>query len=250
MIIDWEKYTRLLLPVKLRTLLLVELIRTMLWQVPRAATAWNVWEKNAWYSANLNASTITLQYLIQREFGVLATIEELDGLPTDFIVNVEGTVDEIRLKALIDRYKLAGRSYTFRLGSVVYAASFINHQCEDIVEILNASFIDYQCEDDGVVTITGYLVKSITDDWEVQLFSSRATMTNITITGTINGIQDSETLLSGDFIGTILSGSTNATIPASVVETSNTTYYISEISVNLNPDSDDYFEYQYQNGVE
>lgn len=247
MIIDWEKYTRLLLPIKLRTLLLIELIRTMIWQIPRAASDFNVWADGAKYRANLNASVVALQYLIQHEFGVLATIEELDGLPTDFLINVEGTVDEVRLKALIDQYKLAGRSYVFRLGTVVFSAAWTNYQCEDIVELYSAKWSDYVCEDDGIVTITAEIRKVDAENVELTFTANREVTSDINLTGQISGQAYGNSFLAAVFNATITSGSytTSVTVQLDTFE-ADAYYYIEPGSVNVTPPSDLIYNYTFE----
>lgn len=81
------------------------------------------------YKAKANASVLSIQNTIKRELNVDAVITELDGKPVDFLVSVTGFVDFSAVKNLIDKYKLAGRSYVFETGAVTYFCSFINHVC-------------------------------------------------------------------------------------------------------------------------
>lgn len=247
MIIDWHKYISLLLPLRMRTQRMIELVRTLVWQVPQLASRFNVWEQTAIYKGKITASTIALEKLIEREFGVLATIEELDGQPTDFLVNVAGPVDEVRLKALIDQYKLAGRSYAFKLGAVVYTSEFTNHVCEDIIELVTAAWIDHVCEDDGVVEIRGWLLKNTQDQWEVLLKASRPVKSDLSISGRIEGTDGDVTFWAGDFVGTFPADASQVNLNVTIDVIGGLYYWIDGPSVGIDPASDIYYSYEYVN---
>lgn len=249
MIIDWHKYVRLLLPLRMRTQLMIEFVRTLVWQVPQLASQFNVWEQTAIYKGKLTASTMALEKLIEREFGVLATIEELDGQPTDFLVNVAGPVDEVRLKALIDQYKLAGRSYAFKLGAVVYTSEFTNHVCEDIIELVTAEWIDHWCEDDGVVLIRGSLLKNMqTGAWQIIFRASRPVKSDFNISGRIQGADNNGVVFwAGDFVDIFPNNASEVTINVTIDVIGGEYYLIDRESVAIDPASDAYYSYEYVN---
>lgn len=154
MIVDLLKYIENNLPIRLRTLFNIEFIRMLLVQVVKVYNTFSLRVPDWLYRANTNASVIALQHHIKRSFDVDAVITELDGKPLDFLVSVNGFVDEIQLKSLIEQYKLAGKSFTFKVGSTVYTASFSDWICEDIRETWTVQFGDYVCEDNRKVKLT------------------------------------------------------------------------------------------------
>jgi hypothetical protein len=115
-------------------------------QVPVASNDFELFSDDAMYKANANASVISLEHHINREFDARAKITELDGKPVDFLVAVTGSVDEIRLRALIDQYKPAGKSYVFRIQEVVFTSRFIDHVCENMAVVYTSRFIEHVCE--------------------------------------------------------------------------------------------------------
>ena len=128
--IDWYKYVLQLLPTGLRTRLLFEFVRTLIWQVPGLQARILVWFDDARFRASMNASVMGLQKLIERYLGIQAVITELDGKPTDFKVSIQGTVDEARMKSIVDQYKLAGKSYVFQSSAIAFTCEFADWVCE------------------------------------------------------------------------------------------------------------------------
>ena len=114
----------------MRTRRLTELISVLTREVETAYNQFNLSVPDWMYKINANASVISLQHHIKRELDVDAVITELDGKPIDFLIEVTGFVDESQLRVLIDNFKLSGKSYIFKLGSVVYSCKFTNHVCE------------------------------------------------------------------------------------------------------------------------
>ena len=113
---------------------LIELIRVLTSQAETAFNQFNLQVPDWLYKINANASVISLQHHIKRELDVDAVITELDGKPIDFLVSVTGFVDEQRLKALIDSFKLSGQSYVFKVGNEIYTDKFGNWYCESLYD--------------------------------------------------------------------------------------------------------------------
>ena len=128
--IDLLKLIRSLLVTFMRSNRLAELIRVFTREAESAYNQFNFNVPDWMYKINANASVISLQHHIKRELDVDALITELDGKPIDFLVEVTGFVDESQLRALIDNFKLSGKSYVFRVGSIVFSCQFTNHVCE------------------------------------------------------------------------------------------------------------------------
>lgn len=243
MIIDLYKYVKLMLPPRLRVVQLIEFVRVLTAQIPRANYDFDLFLADANYRVNVNASKIALEHLISYELDAIAEIEELDGKPFDFIVNVYGSTDEQRLKALLDGYKLAGKSYTFRLGDVVYTAEWGNHVCEDIVEAWSAEWSDYVCEDDKEVNVVLFLGFAPGGDFIVYANASKNVASDITIEGNIIGVDNASNVIHvNNFSVTINSGSQDAQVGVTN-STSGYTYNIDSQSVSISPSSDAYYNY-------
>ena len=131
--INLQKYIADLLPTGLRRLGNIEFIRSLLQQVASVYGGFNRQVSDWLYKAHADASVLSLQHHIRREFDVDAAITELNGKPLDFLVTVTGAVDENALRAFIDKYKLAGKSFSFVTGNVSYTAEWLNHQCEIVL---------------------------------------------------------------------------------------------------------------------
>lgn len=238
--IDYSKLVQLLLPTFLRKEVLIELIRTMIWPLLDLHSRFNLWADSARYKANMNASVIALESHIQREFDVLAVIEEMDGKPIDFLLNVSGTVEEHRLKSLIDQYKLAGRSFAFRIGTVAYSCGFINHVCEDIIETYSVEFTDHVCEDNSTVYLSLYLT-----DTEAVASSDRPVGFNVTLSGEVYGRTSmGDEFYAGTFGVTIAANETYAANPITLNTVDGAYYYFKPELVSISTDLDNYYTYK------
>ena len=241
--IDYNKLVQLLLPTFIRKNVLVELIWPMVAQLQIMHSQFNLWFDEARYKANTNASVVSLTELIQREFDVLANIEELDGLPTDFKVNVSGAVEEVRLRSLINQYKIAGRSFTFRVGTVGYSCGFINHRCEDITELYSVEFTDHVCESDGIILITSVLSVISADTLRVRVTASANVTSGVAVSGIISGYETGGGVLPIEtFNVTILTGEATAQVDVGI-PMGNYSYSLEHESIEIFPGSDQYYTY-------
>jgi len=128
--VNLYKLIRMLLPTFLRSNKISELIRAILLQLEYSLNLFNRKVPDWKYRSNTNASVIALEHHIKRELDVDAIITELEGKPIDFLVTVNGFVDENRLRSLIENYKLGGKSYVFQVGNEEFTAEFTNFVCE------------------------------------------------------------------------------------------------------------------------
>lgn len=223
MIIDWHKYTRLLLPSSWRNTILIELIRTLFWQVPKAAASFNLWEMDAQYKAAYTGSVIELERMIYYELNIAVEISELDGKPFDYLVSFDGEVDETKLRTILDQYNFGGKTYTLAVGGIIYSVAFTNYVCE------NRS-------------------NPITMDYEV--FSSNATIyaeawaavqTDLVITGTFKRT-DGGVVDIFDFEMTMLAGTKTAQVNGDVAD-SDPAYTWAVEDVVITPSTDEFYDY-------
>lgn len=186
MIINWYTYILQQLPPRMQHAELVEFVRVLIGEIAETGNAFDLFLADANYKVNVNASTLALEKLISYELDAIAVITELDGLPFDFLVTVHGLVDDSRLKTLINKYKLADKSYTFSLGEVGYTANFKNYACEDIIVKHFATFKDYFCEDDGNNEIlVDYAFSPDYSNFEVTAIAEKPVVSDVMVTGKI-----------------------------------------------------------------
>lgn len=244
MIIDWQKYVCSLLPTFMRGSVITELVRTFIWQIPWLFSKFSLWSEGIRYKANVFASKIALEKLLEREFDRIAIIHESDGKPIDFVVTISGLVDENRVKSIVDQHKIAGKSYILRFGSVTHVCHFINYLCEDIIEITTVSFSDHYCEDNGSVFITTKLSVVGANTFYITATASRLVLSNIEVTGMIVANDESGHILPVEvFSVTILAGSIIGSVEQSISISIGDFYFIEYDSIVINPTSDSYFNY-------
>lgn len=144
-------------PFILRREAFIEFLISLCNQINQSHNTFLNWGDEAKERAAFSWQTVYLERLLSREFGIPFMIEEADGKPIDFNVIVGSYIDEKRLRAVIDKYKLAGRSYNVTQNNVSLSTRFINHVCERYPAIWNARFISPVCEREDSATIAKFL---------------------------------------------------------------------------------------------
>ena len=179
---------------------LIELIRVLTSQAETAFNQFNLQIPDWLYKINADASVISLQHHIKRELDVDAVITELDGKPIDFLVSVTGFVDEQRLKALIDSFKLSGKSYVFKVGNEIYTAKFGSWYCESLYDdnLLTSHF------DTNHVWITSALDVTTELAISVQVtISGRPSQTHLITISNASSESDHLTIVDGSYFVSI-----------------------------------------------
>ncbi|MBN1987836.1 MAG: hypothetical protein JW783_00380 [Bacteroidales bacterium] len=144
--INFLRLIRLLLPPSLRGGVLTEFVRVMLQPIVNLYYALLAYISRSRLYKSVTSQTCWLQYILERELGVKVSITELDGKPTDFLVQAAGVVDESRLIALVNKYKMAGRSFTLNQAGVDFTAEWSDYVCEKtLITTYIASWDDYVC---------------------------------------------------------------------------------------------------------
>ena len=198
--IDLLKLIRSLLVTFMRSNRLAELIRVLTREAESAYNQFNLQVPDWMYKINANASVISLKHHIKRELDVDAVITELDGKPIDFLVSVTGFVDEQRLKAIIDNYKLSGKSFVFKVGNEVYTAKFGSWSCESLYDdnLLTAHF------DTNHVWITSALDVTTELTISVQvIISGRPSQTHLITISNASSESDYLTIVDGSYFVSI-----------------------------------------------
>lgn len=100
-----------------------------------------------------------LKKLVFDELGIAIDIEEGDGKPVDFIIKTSfaDTDKERQLFALLDKYKLAGKSYAYQNNSIVFECAWNRFVCEKMAT--NNILITYYWMNDRE---WGYIVYKLT----------------------------------------------------------------------------------------
>lgn len=155
--IDFIKLIIEQLPFILRREAFIEFVVSLCNQINQSHNTFLNWGDEAKERAAFSWQTIYLERLLTREFGVPFMIEESDGKPIDFNVFVGSYVDEKRLRAVIDKYKLAGRSYNIIQNNVNLSARFINHVCECYPGVWKTRFLNHACEREDAITVVKFL---------------------------------------------------------------------------------------------
>lgn len=152
--IIWAKWILERLPFSLRVnriyvfcLLLTEPVR----QLHAAFIEWSNKMRN---KAGTTSQVCMLKKIANDELGINMEIEEGDGMPYDFIVKTSLTYTdkERQLFALLERYKMAGKSYLYVNELVAYSFSWEDYVCE-VCEYSAEWSVSWVCERKDAYTI-------------------------------------------------------------------------------------------------
>lgn len=142
--IDFYELVELLTPTFLRRSRLLSMLRVMVANpLQRLFVRFHLWRNKSRYEASVSPQVISLIHAIERTFDCVAEITELDGKPYDFLVSIDRSADLNAIREFIDRHKLAGKSYVFRLGDAAFSVTWLNHVDEHLVEEYSAEWIDH-----------------------------------------------------------------------------------------------------------
>lgn len=227
--INWIKFWPEQLPFCFRKMRILALIGALCFIISRLWSDWIIWDERVRQRAAYTWQVFWLERLVWIEMGVVIIIEPADGHPFDFIVNVSSitdaeTYDEGRLRGLIDRYKLAGKSYRIIDSAIVrevrfidhfcertswqYAVSFVNYVCERGQYIYKASFVNHVCEKenaiiDNLISVVTEGYHSDTNMTTITCFSAFSVASNIKVDIKFGSRTESLTIRKGHDGGSI-----------------------------------------------
>lgn len=114
--------------------------------VRRLHASFAEWSKKMRAKAGASAQVCMLKKIIYDEIGVNIEIEEGDGKPYDFIVKTSlvYTDKEQQMFALLERYKMAGKSYKYVNSEIDFVYQWENYVCEQCE--FSVEWTDYICE--------------------------------------------------------------------------------------------------------
>lgn len=145
---DWNRWIIERLPRKLRMVGLFALCVVLTSYVRRLHEDYVEWRRKMRIRMAGTPQVCHLRKIVRDELGVDIEIEEGNGKPTDFIIKTAfaGIDKERRLFALLDRYKLAGKSYGYENVKIVLAAIWESYVCERALLEYSLSWTNYTCE--------------------------------------------------------------------------------------------------------
>lgn len=130
----WNRWILELLPGRRRTLMAYALCVVLVSPVVKLHGEFVAWRAKMRVKTGGTPQVCMLRQIIKDELGIDVLIEEGNGKPTDFIIKTSFVnIDmERRLFALLDRYKLAGKSYGYENAEILYDNRWTAYLCEKI----------------------------------------------------------------------------------------------------------------------
>lgn len=128
----WDKWIMEMLPVRLRTVRLFSLLKVLISPIRTLYSAFLTWSAKMRLKASGTPQVCILKRLVFDELGIAIDIEEGDGKPVDFIIKTSfaDTDKERQLFALLDKYKLAGKSYAYSNNAITFDCEWSRYVCE------------------------------------------------------------------------------------------------------------------------
>lgn len=112
--VDWNKWVIEHLPFSMRTARMFTLISVLIFPICQLYNEFVTWRVKMRIKSGGTPQVCMLKKVVYDELGVNAEIKEGNGKPHDFIIQIALDMDKERqLFALLDRYKLAGKSYLY-----------------------------------------------------------------------------------------------------------------------------------------
>lgn len=130
--IKWNKWILELLPIGKRTLVVYALCAVLVSPIVRLYGEFVDWRTRMRVKSGGTPCVCMLRRIIKEELGIDVLIEEGNGKSTDFIIRTSfvNTDVERKLFALLDKYKLAGKSFGYKNSEILYDSRWIAYLCE------------------------------------------------------------------------------------------------------------------------
>lgn len=143
---DWRRWIIERLPERLRVKGMMAVCMVLTVPIRVLHEEFVAWQRRMRTKVAGTPQVCVLQKIVKDELGLDVLIEEGDGKPTDFIIKTAFVdVDkERRLFALLDRYKLAGKSYGYKNAEVKFSYEWAEYVCEQRTVFVQWS--GYVCE--------------------------------------------------------------------------------------------------------
>ena len=143
---NWDRWMLERLPDKLRTVIMFTLCMVYVAFIRRLYDEFVEWKRRVLVKLSGTPQVCVLKKVVYDELGVNIEIEEGDGKPYDFIVktDINDMNKERQLHALLDKYKLAGKSYRYINSEVGFVKEWGTFICERATMIIG--WDRYICE--------------------------------------------------------------------------------------------------------
>nr|DAK33487.1 MAG TPA: hypothetical protein [Caudoviricetes sp.] len=143
---NWGRWIVERIPNRLRTVILFTLCMVYTAFIRKIYDEFIEWRRKMKIQMSGSPQVCMLKKVIYDELGINIEIEEGNGKPYDFIITTAfSDVDKERqLFALLDRYKLAGKSYSYANAEVALSCEWGGYVCE--VQTLFVAWSEYVCE--------------------------------------------------------------------------------------------------------
>lgn len=144
--IHWDKWVVESLPFRFRKSVMVAFCTVLIAPLQTLYNDFNQYRKRMKIKAGGSPQVCMLQKIVKDSLDIDLIISEGNGKPVDFIIHTSFTdVDKERqLFALLDRYKLAGKSYMYENTEVEYSHQWSGFVCERQTVIIQWG--GYVCE--------------------------------------------------------------------------------------------------------
>ncbi|HBX45566.1 hypothetical protein [Limibacterium fermenti] len=142
--IDFYKLIEQLLPTFLRKDRILAFLRVLVAKpLQQLFVKFHLWRMKSRYEASVSPQVISLIHAIERTFDCVAELTELDGKPYDFLISIDRSTDLNAIREFIDKHKLAGKSYLFKLGDAAFSVTWLSHTDEHLIEEYSAEWTEY-----------------------------------------------------------------------------------------------------------
>ena len=247
--IDFNKLVELLLPTFLRRPRILAMLRVLVAKpLQQLFVKFHIWRLKSRYEASVSPQVISLIHAIERTFDCVAEITELDGKPYDFLVSIDRSADLNAIREFIDKHKLAGKSYIFKLGDAAFSVTWISYVDEYLVEEYTATWIEHIDASGIVCNIRAFWnnlnypdFPEITRGRVIDLDCSEAVTSDLVFTLKIEIIRGGNTSIITETTA-IEEGERVMMRMADEQDTFNIPYKI--ISVTVSPESDEHHYYE------
>jgi len=176
--IDFIKLITLLLPTFMRNGL-ISIIQAVASQFTSLYSDFQLWQIDIRLQAAMTCQVMYLEtilnYRLLGSFIRTIYISDGDGVIVDFIVNVPAglNIDNYRMIALIEKYKIAGKRYTIGQSAYIYEVQWSDFYCEKANREFIVQWTNPVCELTGRIIVDNF-ISFDRDDHNVTVVSELA----------------------------------------------------------------------------
>lgn len=152
---NWSKYILMLLPPALRFVRLFALMEALLSPIVLLYDRFVSWKERKKMQLAATPQAVWLPKIVWEEMKASISVEYSDSIPDFWVVVHDFNTDIPRLRTLIERYKLAGKSYNYKFKNVSIVQAWTGFICEKTLEenyfLFNTRIVGDTTELNGVL---------------------------------------------------------------------------------------------------